>query len=305
MSFITKISFTNIIPKSSPEIIIKRFLKSIISPSLYGFLFKSPQQPTRVLSLFKNCLVQITIATIGARVAMKKKTRASMKTSTSGSVTKRRLIDEDDIDIDPDLVDIESSDEKSGAPKVEKSGKKARLSAEEKQDALGLDDRKIILGKPLSGKAFFNCGVVKLFTDLGFESFLIDIPKICYPTLVREFYVNLQSNTSGQYVSYVNNTKITLSSLFLNAILKTPPSPVSIYTKRGFKQFDDFDVKEQFNVLFGVDGPVDTFPSTTQILPLAHAVFRVSIENLSPRLGTRSNLSAQDVIVVSMLLAGK
>ena len=199
MSIFTKISLTNIIPKSSPEIIIKRILKSILSPSLYSFFFKSSQQPTRVLSLFTNRLFLFTIATIGARVAMKKKTRASMKTSTSGSVTKRRLIDEDDIDIDPDLVDIESSDEKSGAPKVEKSGKKARMSAEEKPDVLGLDDRKIILGKPLSGKAFFNCGVVKLFTDLGYESFLIDMPKICYPTLVREFYVNLQSNTSGHY----------------------------------------------------------------------------------------------------------
>ena len=161
------------------------------------------------------------------------------------------------------------------------------------------------MGKPLSGKAFFNCGVVKLFSNLGFESFLADLPKICYPTLVPEFYVNLQPNTSGQYVSYVNNTKIQLSSLFLNAILFTPPSRVSIYTKRGFKQFDDFDVKHQFNMLFGADGPVETIPSTTQILPLAHVVLKVSIENLSPRLGTRSNLSAQDVIVVSMILAGK
>ena len=58
-------------------------------------------------------------------------------------------------------------------------------------------------------------------------------------------------------------------------------------------------------MLFGADGPTETFPSTTQILPLAHAVFRVSIDNICPRLGTRSNLSAQDVIVVSMFLFGK
>ena len=306
MSFITKISFTNIIPKSSPEIIIKRFLKSIISPSLYSFLFKSSQQPSRVLSLFNNRLFQLTIATIGARVAMKKKTRASMKTPTSAStVTKRRLIDEDDTELDAELVDVESSDEQSGVRKVEKSGKKARMSVEEKTEGQGLEDRKIILGKPLSGKAFFNCGVVKLFSNLGFESFLVDMPKLCYPSLVREFYSQLSENASGQYVSFVADTKITLSPLFLNAILKTPPSPVSIYTKRGFKQLDNFSVKDQFHVLFGADGPTETFPSTTQILPLAHALFRVSIDNVCPRLGTRSNLSAQDVIVVSMLLSGK
>ena len=64
-------------------------------------------------------------------------------------------------------------------------------------------------------------------------------------------------------------------------------------------------MKEQFKILFGVESSTETFPSTTQILPLAHAVFKVSIENLCPRLGTRSNLSAQDVIVVSMIMAGK
>lgn len=64
-------------------------------------------------------------------------------------------------------------------------------------------------------------------------------------------------------------------------------------------------MKDQFHVLFGADGPTETFPFTTQILPLAHALFKVSIENLCARLGTRSNLSAQDVIVVSMVMAGK
>lgn len=93
--------------------------------------------------------------------------------------------------------------------------------------------------------------------------------------------------------------------MFLNAIIQSPHSPVSIFTKRGFVQLENFEVKDQFHVLFGADGPTETFPSTTQILPLAHALFRVSIENISPRLGTRSNLSAQDVIVVSMILAGK
>ncbi|XP_017228645.1 uncharacterized protein LOC108203941 [Daucus carota subsp. sativus] len=238
---------------------------------------------------------------------MKKKTRASMRTTTS-SATKRKLIDEDELDLDSKMVDIESSDEISG---VRKSGTTAEKSKKVKQVVEGgsemrdLGSRKVILGKPLSGKAFYNCGVVKLFTNLGFESFLVDLPKICYLNLVREFYLNLFENPAGQYVSFVSDTKITLSPLFLNGILKTPPSPVSIFTKRGFKDVVDFGIKDQFKTILGYECENDTFPSTTQLIPLAHALFKVSIENISPRLGTRSNLSAQDVVVCAMLMSGK
>ena len=41
------------------------------------------------------------------------------------------------------------------------------------------------------------------------------------------------------------------------------------------------------------------------MIPLAHALFKLSIENVSPRLGTRSNLSSQDIVVVSMIMAGR
>ena len=306
MQYLNNINLTRFIPKNPPPNMIQKVLKYILSPSLFSSIFKSSQTEPRVLSFLFNRYTLLTIATIGARLAMKKKTRASAKTPTS-AMTKRKLIDEDDLDLDR-LVDIESSDEQSGVRKsgtVAEKSKKAKMGMESASEARDLGSRKIILGKPLSGKTFFKCGVVKLFSELGFESFLVDLPKVCYPSLVREFYENLQPNTSGLYVAYVNNTKITLSSLFLNAILKTPPSPISIFTKRGFKQFDDFTVKDQFNLLFGTDGPCETFPSTTQILPLAHALFKVSIENVCPRLGTRSNLSAQDVIFVSMLMAGK
>ena len=87
--------------------------------------------------------------------------------------------------------------------------------------------------------------------------------------------------------------------------MKTPPSPVSIFTKRGFKEDENFGIKDQFKTILGYECDNYTFPSTTKLIPLAHALFKVSIENISPRLGTRSNLSAQDVVVCAMLLSGK
>ena len=162
------------------------------------------------------------------------------------------------------------------------------------------------MGKPRSGKTFFTCGIVKLFEDLGFQSFLVDLPKTCYPALVREFYANLKLVGSDQYVSYVSDVKICLSSMFLVAILKFPPSTVTIHTNRGPNDIEDFSHQDQLKLFTGLDSVSEgAFPSTTQLLPLAHTFFKLSIENVSPRLGTRSNLSSQDIVVVYMQMAGR
>lgn len=42
-----------------------------------------------------------------------------------------------------------------------------------------LANRKIIHGRPVSGKILLTCGVVKYFIELGFEFFLTDLPKEC------------------------------------------------------------------------------------------------------------------------------
>ena len=299
------ISLTKFIPKNTPSNMIQKGLRYILYASLYSYLFKSPHQPVRVSSLIFNHYTILTIASIALRISMRRKTRAAVKggTPTSGSV-QRKLKDEEDIVIA--TVDSDSGADESGVQRSDKGLKRTKMESSEKDKSeSSIATRKLILGKPLSGKAFFNCDVVKLFSDLGFESLVVDLPKTCYPSLAREFYLNLYVNPSVQYVSFVANTKITLSPMILNAIIKAPPSPVSIYTKRGFKPFDYFTVKDQFRVLFGADRPTETFPSTAQILPLAHAVFKVSIENLCPGLGTRFNLSAQDVIVVSIIMDGK
>nr|XP_017217278.1 PREDICTED: uncharacterized protein LOC108194852 [Daucus carota subsp. sativus] len=237
---------------------------------------------------------------------MRKKTRANLKAHTpqpSSISQKRKLIDEDD----DELVTVESGDELSGVNRgdtgVESGQKKVKS---EVLAVRGLAGRKVILGKPISGKTFFTCGIVKLFEDLGFHSFLVDLPKICYPDLVREFYANLQLVGSDQFVSFVSDVKICLSSMFLGAILKIPPSTVSIHTKRGPKDVEGFSHNDQLKLITGSENVSDTmFPSTTQLLPLAQALFKLSIENVSPRLGTRSNLSSQDIVVVSMIMAGR
>ena len=139
-----------------------------------------------------------------------------------------------------------------------------------------------------------------MFEDLGFQSFLVDLPKTCYPDLVREFYANLQLVGSDQFVSFVSDVKICLSSMFLGAILKIPPSTVSIHTKRGPKDVEGFSHNDQLKLITGSENVSDTmFPSTTQLLPLAQALFKLSIENVSPRLGTRSNLSSHCLLYTS------
>ena len=81
---------------------------------------------------------------------------------------------------------------------------------------------------------------------------------------------------------------------------------MSIHTKRGPKDVEGFSHNDQLKLITGSENVSDTmFPSTTQLLPLAQALFKLSIENVSPRLGTRSNLSSQDIVVVSMIMAGR
>nr|XP_017256504.1 PREDICTED: uncharacterized protein LOC108226061 [Daucus carota subsp. sativus] len=237
---------------------------------------------------------------------MRKKTRANVKAHTpqpTSTSQKRKLIDEDD----DELVTVDSGDELSGVNRdevgIESSQKKPKS---EMLAVRGLAGRKVILGKPLSGKALYSCGIVKLFEDLGFQSFMVDLPKTCYPALVREFYANLQLVGSDQYVSFVSDVKICLSSMFLGAILKIPPSTLSIHTKRGPKSVEGFSHQDQLKLITGSDNVSENmFPSTTQLLPLAQALFKLSIDNVSPRLGTRSNLSSQDIVVVAMIMAGR
>ena len=106
MQYLNKVGFVNKIPKINPPIMIQKGLKSILSPSLYHFFFKSPPEP-RVSSIFFN---RYTLEEIVARVAMRLKTRANIKGHTPIS-KKRALVDEDDLEEIVAPVDVESGDE--------------------------------------------------------------------------------------------------------------------------------------------------------------------------------------------------
>ena len=79
------------------------------------------------------------------------------------------------------------------------------------------------------------------FQDLGFESFLVDMPKECFPEFVQEFYANLTTDKFGNYVSTVQGKRITLNLPILNCMLRIEsPSNLSIYTKKGPVFIDGF-----------------------------------------------------------------
>lgn len=84
------------------------------------------------------------------------------------------------------------------------------------------------------------------------------------------------------------------------------PSIVSITTKKGPTELENFSELDQLKVLRGMEGLlVYSPPTTVSVKPIAHVLFKVCIDNVNPRTGSRSNFTGQDVTVVSMLLTGK
>ena len=117
MNYFRNFSSFNFIPKNTPLIIVKRVLKYILSPRLFNYIYYPPQE-ARVLSLFVRKVFVFTIASIGLRLAMRKKTRANVKAHTpqpTPTSQKRKLIDEDD----DELVIVDSGDELSGVNRDE------------------------------------------------------------------------------------------------------------------------------------------------------------------------------------------
>lgn len=46
-------------------------------------------------------------------------------------------------------------------------------------------------------------------------------------------------------------------------------------------------------------------PPTSQVTYMAHLLFKICLENICPRIGSRSNFDAQDVVVVALLSTGR
>ena len=133
------------------------------------------------------------------------------------------------------------------------------------------------------------------------------MPKECYPEFVQEFYANLTTDKFGNYVSTVQDKRITLNVPIVNCMLRIEsPSDLSVYTKKGPVSIDGFGPLEQLNTIRGLNGILEfSCPTTSIVTPMAHLLFKVCLANICPRLGSRSNFSCQDVVVVAMLLSGR
>lgn len=107
----------------------------------------------------------------------------------------------------------------------------------------------------MSSKGFFICGSVKLFSELEFESFLIGLPRDCYPNYVQEFYGNLTTDRFKNYVSFMKDKKSTLNVPFMNSISRIESeSNVFVFTKKGPVVFNGFSELDQLRVCRSIPG---------------------------------------------------
>lgn len=155
-----------------------------------------------------------------------------------------------------------------------------------------MGNRKIIFGRPLEGKTYIQCGAMNVFTQLGFESFIKDLPKDCYPNYVYDFYANLSIVKPGMFVSFVRGKKIMLTRSVLNSILGIDnPSSMSICTNKGPVEIEGFSILEQLKLIRNVSDLTEyVAPTTNTVSLMARLLFKVGVANVNPRLGSRSNL---------------
>ncbi|KAL1823246.1 hypothetical protein ACET3Z_010024 [Daucus carota] len=209
--------------------------------------------------------------------------------------------------------DILSSDDDSAAVPILKKSRYAikfiNTELETRYRDYNFVNRKVIYGKSVVGSEFTDCGLVDIFESIGMRS-LIDLPDVCYPFLVREFYANLHEPSKGRYVSRVRDQGIVLNATILNGMLEVKnltDDLVVPLTKKGICDlFEDLPELEQHALVRGdVDNTDVTLPTTAMLEPMAHLLFKICRTNISPRVGSRSLLTCQDLILVSLLLKKK
>ncbi|KAK1368486.1 hypothetical protein POM88_034578 [Heracleum sosnowskyi] len=110
---------------------------------------------------------------------------------------------------------------------------------------------------------------ITTFQDFGWESFWVDMPKVYYPDLIKEYYAILRTDKFGNVYSVVT----------------------------GFTEVD------QLKVLLGNVRLKDDNPhATIVVVHLAHLLFKLARSHICPRSGNKSNFTRHGVIVVSMLM---
>lgn len=94
---------------------------------------------------------------------------------------------------------------------------------ESRYKAMDLGSQAFTPAQPISSKLvplLTQCGDIKIFQDVGLESFFLEMPKVYYPDLIREYYANLGTDKFGSVISKVRGKKIQLNSYIFSSILK-------------------------------------------------------------------------------------
>lgn len=187
-------------PRYTPLKSYKIGLVEFIHSRLFSYLFCCQKQRyTLSRVLFNKYSIAIALSAIVVKginvMRQTRKMKAVSASTAKENKLKRKLIDEDDDALlNPGFLDSEeegsgfvrSGDrEGSEAKRVKRCLRFNSKELESRFKTLDLSSRKIIYGHPVSGKAFLTCGSVKLFTALGFESFIMDLPKECYHEYVK------------------------------------------------------------------------------------------------------------------------
>ncbi|KAL8113392.1 hypothetical protein AgCh_020641 [Apium graveolens] len=125
-----------------------------------------------------------------------------------------------------------------------------------------LDSRPILPGIPVNGKFLQQSGALALFQTVGMDNFVLELPKVYYPDLVREFYANLHEDKFGNCVSTIRDKRIRLNPPFLSSLIKFKnPTEIEVFTGKGYVMLPDFSIMDQFKCLLGSDSNVEDNPN--------------------------------------------
>ena len=301
------------ISKISSTFSAKRFISDVYYSPLWEVVSPrvSPQQFSIKGVLVKGFLIIFCVHSLSkliSKTLTMAKTRnhptpaSSSKKRPRTEPTERVIIDTTVEELESSnhsVEDILSSDDDSAADPILKKSRYAIKFINTKLETRYRDynfvNRKVIYSKSVVGSEFVECGLVDIFDSIGMRS-LIDLPDVCYPFLVREFYANLHEPSNGRYVSRVRDQGIVLNATILNGMLEfknLTDDLIVPLTKKGICDlFEDLPELEQHALVRGdIDNTDVSLPTTSMLEPMAHLLFKICRTNISPRVGSRSLLT--------------
>lgn len=177
---------------------------------------------------------------------------------------------------------------------------------EERYYSIKMSTLSILFGKPKNDNVLQCCGLVAMLDRLGIGS-LTDLPRVCYPNYVVEFYANLHKDKFDNYISVVKGRRLALTATVMHSILRSNVySEQVVFTKKGLVKIDVLRRLDQLKLVTGIEKLTKfVLPTTSSVIPMAHSIFKLCWSNICPRSGNRSNFTCQDLAIVSMIMVGK